>query len=192
MLRNGMRGGRMTLLVVLLLSAVSTYAQRIAVNTDVLMDAFCAPSLGVELTLAKKSTLNVNALYGEKILGKEMRIAALQPEWRAYISGRPMYHHYVGVVGLLATYKLNFDNKCHDGDAAGLGVSFGYVLPVKERLLIDFHTSLGGAYYHQKEYMLGEDYDNEHKNLSGYPVANASGSLLIPLRIGISVAYIIK
>lgn len=182
----------MTLLVVLLLSVVSTYAQRIAVNTDVLMDAFCAPSLGVELTLAKKSTLNVNALYGEKILGKEMRVAALQPEWRAYISGRPMYHHYVGVVGLFASYKLNFDEKCHDGDAFGLGVSFGYVLPIKERLLIDFHASLGGAYYHQKEYMLGEDYDKEHTNLSGYPVANASGSLLIPLRIGISVAYIIK
>ena len=192
MLRNGVRGGRVLLLVVLLLSAVSTYAQRIAVNTDVLMDAFSAPSLGVELTLAKKSTLNVNALYGEKILGKEMRIAALQPEWRVYISGRPMYHHYFGVVGLLASYKLNFDNKCHDGDAAGLGVSFGYVWPIKERLLIDFHTSLGGAYYHQKEYMLAEDYDKEHTNLSGYPVANASGSLLIPLRIGISVAYIIK
>ncbi len=191
-LRGSLGYGKSVMLLLLMLCAMEANAQRIAVNTDVLMDAFCAPSLGVELTLAKKSTLNINALYGEKILGKEMRIAALQPEWRAYISGRPMYHHYVGVVGLLASYKINFDNKCHDGDAAGLGVSFGYVLPVKERLLIDFHTSLGGAYYHQKEYMLGEDYDNEHKNLSGYPVANASGSLLIPLRIGISVAYIIK
>lgn len=191
-LREGIRYGKSVMLLLMMLCAMEANAQRIAVNTDVLMDAFCAPSLGVELTLAKKSTLNINGLYGEKILGKEMCIAALQPEWRVYISGRPMYHHYIGVVGLLASYKLNFDNKCHDGDASGLGVSFGYVLPIKDRLLIDFHSSLGGAYYHQKEYMLGEDYDKEHVNLKGYPVANASGSLLIPLRIGVSVAYIIK
>lgn len=178
--------------MLLLLFTVNVDAQRIAVNTDVLMDACLAPSIGVELTLAKKSTLNINGLYGRKILGKEMRIAALQPEWRVYISGRPMYHHYIGVIGLLSSYKLDFDNKCHDGDACGLGVSFGYVLPLKDRLLIDFHSSLGGAYYHQKEYMIGDDYDKTHVNYAGYPVANASGGLLIPLRMGVSVTYIIK
>lgn len=176
----------------MMLFTASADAQRIAVNTDVLMDACLAPSIGVELTLAKKSTLNINGLYGRKILGKEMRIAALQPEWRVYISGRPMYHHYIGVIGLLSSYKLDFDNKCHDGDACGLGVSFGYVLPLKDRLLIDFHSSLGGAYYHQKEYMIGDDYDKTHVNYAGYPVANASGGLLIPLRMGVSVTYIIK
>lgn len=178
--------------LLLLLFTVNADAQRIAVNTDVLMDACMAPSLGVELTLAKKSTLNINGLYGRKILGKEMRIAALQPEWRVYISGRPMYHHYIGIIGLLSSYKLKFDDKWHDGDACGLGVSFGYVLPLKDRLLIDFHSSLGGAYYHQKEYMTGEDYDKTHVNYAGYPVANASGGLLIPLRMGVSVTYIIK
>lgn len=176
----------------MMLFTASADAQRIAVNTDVLMDACLAPSIGVELTLAKKSTLNINGLYGRKILGKEMRIAAIQPEWRVYISGRPMYHHYIGVIGLLSSYKLDFDNKCHDGDACGLGLSFGYVLPLKDRLLIDFHSSLGGAYYHQKEYMIGDDYDKTHVNYAGYPVANASGGLLIPLRMGISVTYIIK
>lgn len=181
-----------TTLLLLLLGTTGTKAQRIAVNTDVLMDAIMAPSLGVELTLTKKSTLNINALYGNKILGKDMRITAVQPEWKVYISGRPMYHHYVGIVGLLTSYKLNFDDKYHDGDACGIGVSFGYVLPIKERLLIDFHSSLGGAYYHQKEYMVGEDYDKKHVNSDGYPVANASGGLLIPLKIGIAVSYIIK
>lgn len=176
----------------MMLFTASADAQRIAVNTDVLMDACLAPSIGVELTLAKKSTLNINGLYGRKILGKEMRIAAIQPEWRVYISGRPMYHHYIGVIGLLSSYKLDFDNKCHDGDACGLGLSFGYVLPLKDRLLIAFHSSLGGAYYHQKEYMIGDDYDKTHVNYAGYPVANASGGLLIPLRMGISVTYIIK
>lgn len=181
-----------TVAMILLLTTASVSAQRIAVNTDVLMDACMAPSVGIELTLAKKSTLNINGLYGEKILGKEMRIAAVQPEWRVYISGRPMYHHYIGAIGLFASYKLKFDDKWHDGDAVGAGISFGYVLPVKERLLIDFHSSLGGAYYHQKEYMKNVDYDKTHVNAEGYPTANASGGLLIPLRMGVSVTYIIK
>lgn len=86
-------------------------AQRLAVNTDVAMDACLAPSLGIELTMGKKSTLNLNGLYGSKVLGQDIRIGALQPEWRIYISGRPMYHHYVGAIGLLASYKMKFDGK---------------------------------------------------------------------------------
>ena len=57
---------------------------------------------------------------------------------------------------------------------------------------MDFLTSLGCIYYHQKEYMIGENYDENHLNSAGYPVANASGGLLMPLRIGVSLTYIIK
>lgn len=180
------------LLLLLLSAAMSARGQRVAVNTDVAMDACLAPSLGVELAMGKKSTLNLNGFYGSRILGKDVRMAALQPEWRVYISGRPMYHHYVGFIGLLTSYKMKFDAKWHDGDACGLGLSFGYVLPLTDRLLVDFHSSLGGVYYHQKEYMIGEDYDANHLNAEGYPEANASGRLLIPLRIGVALTYIIK
>ena len=154
-----------------MLFAAKASAQMVAVNTDVAMDACMAPSLGVELTLGKKSTLNINGLYAANMLGKDIRIAAIQPEWRVYISGRPMFHHYVGAIG---------------------GLSYGYVWPVTQRLLIDFHTSLGLVFYHQKEYFVGDDYDSHYLNDEGNPYANAHGSLLMPLRIGISVSYIIK
>ena len=184
---------RLLLLIVMAqLYSATANAQLLAVNTDVAMDACLAPSLGIEIVMGKKSTLNINGLYGEKIFYKDIRIASVQPEWRIYLSGRPMYHHYFGAIGLLASYKMKYDGKWHDGDASGIGVSFGYVLPLKERLLVDFHTSLGGIYYHQKEYMIGENYDENHLNSAGYPVANASGGLLMPLRIGVSLTYIIK
>lgn len=176
-----------------MLFSAKVSAQMVAVNTDVAMDACLAPSLGVELTLGKKSTLNINGLYASNMLGKDIRIAAIQPEWRVYISGRPMFHHYVGAIGLLASYKFShFADKVYDGDAGGLGLSYGYVWPVTQRLLIDFHTSLGLVFYHQKEYFVGDDYDSHYLNDEGNPYANAHGSLLIPLRIGVSVSYIIK
>lgn len=104
-----------------------------------------------------------------------------------------MFHHYVGAIGLLASYKFShFADKVYDGDAGGLGLSYGYVWPVTQRLLIDFHTSLGLVFYHQKEYFVGDDYDSHYLNDEGNPYANAHGSLLMPLRIGISVSYIIK
>ncbi|MBQ2534910.1 MAG: DUF3575 domain-containing protein [Prevotella sp.] len=188
-----MRNKFLLIIVTVMLFAAKASAQMVAVNTDVAMDACMAPSLGVELTLGKKSTLNINGLYAANMLGKDIRIAAIQPEWRVYISGRPMFHHYVGAIGLLASYKFShFADKVYDGDAGGLGLSYGYVWPVTQRLLIDFHTSLGLVFYHQKEYFVGDDYDSHYLNDEGNPYANAHGSLLMPLRIGISVSYIIK
>ena len=188
-----MRNKFLLIIATVILFAAKASAQMVAVNTDVAMDACMAPSLGVELTLGKKSTLNINGLYAANMLGKDIRIAAIQPEWRVYISGRPMFHHYVGAIGLLASYKFShFADKVYDGDAGGLGLSYGYVWPVTQRLLIDFHTSLGLVFYHQKEYFVGDDYDSHYLNDEGNPYANAHGSLLMPLRIGISVSYIIK
>lgn len=186
-----MRKILLTFAIIMMFTA-GTKAQMLAVNTDLAMDAIMAPSFGVELVLGKKSSLNVNALYGSKILGKDVRIAALQPEWRVYMSGRPMYHHYIGAQGLLAQYKFKMKGKWRDGDASGIGVSFGYVLPIKDRLLVDFHTSAGAVFYHQKEYMVGDNYDAHYKNEEGYPVANANGQIIMPLRLGVSLTYIIK
>lgn len=180
------------ILAIMMMFTANTRAQMLAVNTDVAMDACMAPSLGVELVLGKKSSLNLNALYGKNILGQGVRIFALNPEWRVYISGRPMYHHYFGAVGLFSQYKFNLKGKTRDGDAAGLGLSYGYVLPVTDRFLVDFHTSVGGVFYHQKEYAIGDNYDANYTNKDGFPCANAHGTIIMPLRLGVSLTYILK
>lgn len=186
-----MRKLLLTFAIIMMFTA-NTRAQMLAVNTDVAMDACLAPSLGVELVLGKKSSLNINALYGAKVLGQDIKIAAIQPEWRVYISGRPMYHHYFGAIALLTQYKFKLKNKWRDGDAFGIGLSYGYVLPIKDRLLVDFHASVGDVFYHQKEYMVGDDYDAHYTNAEGYPKANASGQIILPLRLGVSLTYILK
>ena len=80
-----MRNKFLLIIATVMLFAAKASAQMVAVNTDVAMDACMAPSLGVELTLGKKSTLNINGLYAANMLGKDIRIAAIQPEWRVYL-----------------------------------------------------------------------------------------------------------
>lgn len=177
--------------------AVKSQAQMVAVNTDVAMDACQAYSAGVEIAMTKKSSLNINALHGWNIVNQDIRLTAFQPEWRVYVSGRPMFRHYFGFMGLYANYKSGeISGKIYDGDAGGFGFSYGYVLPVTQRLLVDFHTSLGYVYYHQKEYFASRNYDYDsdpmNYNEDGFPMANAHGSLFIPMRIGVSVTYILR
>lgn len=174
----------------LLLCAVGVKAQIIAVNTDVVSDACLAPNIGVELGMNSRSSLSVNALYGNNILGKDIKMTVVQPEWRYYFSGRTMYRHFIGVGALAASYDMKVDDRIYNGDGAGLGVTFGYVLPLSNRLNIDFHAGCGLFFYSQKEYHIDEDYS---KYMDGErEVANSHGSGIWPTRIGISVTYILK
>ncbi len=168
------------------------HAQSIAVNTDLAMDVIGAPSLGVELTMGKKSTLAISGLATKNLFWNDQHIAMANPEWRVYISGRPMYHHYIGFTGVVASYKLHFAHREYHGDAAGAGLSFGYVWPISEHLNIDFHTSLGYLRYHHKEYPHGKDYDEYYQNSDGSTYTNSSGHAWVPINIGIKLAYIIK
>lgn len=178
------------ILIAMMLMPSATKAQVIAVNTDVVSDACLAPSIGVELGINPRSTLSVNALHGSNILGKGNKLTAIQPEWRFYFSGRPMYHHFVGVGLIGASYDLEVDDRIYNGDGAGAGVTFGYVLPLGKRWNVDFHAGCGMFFYRQKEYHISEDPSKYNDN--GREVANSHGTSIVPTRIGISISYIIK
>jgi len=177
-------------LVAILLCSGSAKAQMIAVNTDVVSDGLLAPNLGVELGMTSRSTLSINALTGSHILYGDTKMTAIQPEWRFYFSGRRMYHHFVGVGIIGATYETKADHRKYNGDGAGVGVTFGYVLPISKHFNVDFHAGLGAFYYRQKEYYLGND-DNLHAEEEPMD-ANSHGVSFVPSRIGISITYIIK
>lgn len=173
-----------------MLAPSASKAQIIAVNSDLLSDACLAPSLGVELGLNPRSTLSVNALHGNNILGKDIKLTAVQPEWRFYFSGRPMFHHFVGIGIIGASYEMTVDDRIYNGDGAGAGVTFGYVLPLGSHWNIDFHAGCGMFFYRQKEYHVSDDYS--HFIEDGREVANSHGSSMVPTRIGVSISYIIK
>ena len=180
----------LVIIVALLLCPSVAKAQIIAVNTDVVSDGLLAPNLGLELGMTSRSTLAINALTGTNILYSNTKMTAIQPEWRFYFSGRRMYHHFVGIGLIGATYETHADHRTYNGDGAGAGVTFGYVWPITNHLNLDFHAGLGAFYYRQKEYYdMGE---NAILTQEEPLEANSRGISFVPTRIGISLTYIIK
>lgn len=175
----------------LAVASATARAQLVAVSTDVLMDALLTPSVGGELVVGERTSIGLSLFGNHNPWGKTMKIMGLQPEWRYYFSGRPMHRHFVGIGGLGAQYDITWKGKVYDGSAAGIGLTFGYVLPLSKRLNVDFHAGLGVIYYRQKEYFEADHYDIDFA-YGSTAQANASGYVLLPTRIGVSVSYILK
>ncbi len=184
----------------LLLAAFSTVsAQRIAVNTDLVMDGLMTPNIGFEMVTGNKSSLSVNALMASKPWGKDVKGWAIQPEYRYYFSGRPMYGWFVGAGAIGTVYDVTWGGKVYDGHAIGGGITYGYVLNFKDKrrhgglwdhITIDFHCGFGGIFYSRKEYFVNDNFESDY-TINGTQRANAHGYYLLPTRFGISVCYII-
>ncbi len=173
------------------LACISARAQMVAVGTDVFMDALMTPSIGAELVVGERASVALNVFGNHKPWGKDMKMIGVQPEWRYYFSGRPMHHFFIGVGAVGVSYDITWKGKVYNGFAAGLGMTFGYVIPLGKRLNLDLHAGLGAIAYKQKEYFEADNYeaDSEFGELAH---TNASGYALMPTRIGVSVTYILK
>ena len=175
-----------------MVSAVfSARAQKLAVNTDLAMDVLMTPSLGLEMTVGNWSTLSLNVLGNYHPYGKTMKIFAVQPEYRYYFSGRPMHSLFVGVGAIGTFYDVTYRGRVYDGVAYGGGITFGYVMKIAHRLNVDFHAGFAAIGFSRKEYHVGDNYDVDY-TLDGVLKNNSKGYYLMPSRIGISVAYILK
>lgn len=171
--------------------SLSANAQMVALNTDLAMDALQAPSLGMEIVTGNKTTFGVNFIYAWKAMGKNIEATIIQPEFRYYLSHRPVHGIFMGVGALGTRYDAEWSNKSYKGDAFGAGLTFGYVYNITRRLSLDFHAGYGAVFYNQKEYFLGRT-EPEETTVDGFPKANAHGYYLLPTRIGISISYVLK
>ncbi|NPD81721.1 DUF3575 domain-containing protein [Palleniella muris] len=164
--------------------AANSGAQTVAVNSDLVMDALQTPSLGLEFTTGNSTTLSLNAMGNYKPWGADMKMIAIQPEWRYYLSRRAMSRHFIGLCLPFGTYKVTGTDKVYDGYGVGVGVTFGYVLSLSRRWNIDFHAGVQNFFYKQKELFKTED-------PTELITDNSRGSYFLPTRIGISIAYIL-
>lgn len=165
----------------------------IAINTDIAMDAMMTPSLGMEIVTGNRSTFSANVMYSWKSLGKNISVIAVQPEYRYYLSNRPIHGIFMGIGAIGGRYDIEWANKTYKGDAFGAGLTFGYVWNLTRRLSVDFHAGFGAIIYNQKEHFLKDHYDEESaEGNPSYTKANANGYYLAPTRLGVSISYVLK
>lgn len=182
---------KLLIIAIAALSVSYAKAQMVAVNTDLLMDLLATPSGGVELVVGERSTLGLDVMGNYHPWKKNMKMIVVQPEYRYYISGRPMHKHFIGIGALAASYDVRIKGKVHNGTGLGIGLVFGYVANLSKRFNIDFHAGFGAIGYKHKEYSMGDNYDSDY-TADGKLSTNATGYYLLPTRIGVSLTYILK
>lgn len=183
---------KLLLIVALVLTAtIGAKAQMLAVGTDVALDLLTTPNVGVEMVVGNRSTIGLSVFGNYHPWGKTMKMIGVQPEYRYYFSGRPIYSFFVGAGAVAAAYDITWKGKVYEGNALGLGLTFGYVFNLTKRLNIDCHAGFGTIAYKQKEYFTGDNYDGDYI-VDGELLTNATGYVLLPTRVGVSVTYILK
>lgn len=183
------------LLTLLALFIQSAIAQKIAIKNNLLLDGAMAPNIGLELVTGERTSVafDIGGAY-HPWWGKQSKIIMAQPELRYWFNGRPMTRQYVGVVGLATHYDMHFGHEIQKGNATGIGLSFGYDMSLGKRLVLDCSASFGAAFYSQRQYFqIDKGADNPDDWFAdGGSHNNASGYILTPLKIGVSISYILK
>lgn len=169
----------------------SASAQQLALGTDAVMLAALTPNLSAELVTGEKSSINLSVAGSMKPYGLNFKGFGVRPEYKLWLSGRPMVRDYIGVMGFLTGYDMCFDGKVRQGNAYGLGITFGYSFHLAERLCLELSAGAGLMYYSQRLYAEAENYSDYFPG--GEPVRdNSYGYSLVPMKLSAVFVWIIK
>lgn len=148
----------------------SSSTLHMSLSTNVLYDALLLPNIGLDIYIGRNWSLNANWMYGWWDNNRRHRY------WRAYggdivarrwfgtLSQRKtLTGHHLGFYGQILTYDFEFGGKGQiagrpggnlwQKPTLGVGVEYGFSLPVARRVNIDFTIGigyLGGEYYEYK------------------------------------------
>ena len=166
------------------------HAQQVAIKTNGLMWLAMMPNAACEFVAGERSTVDLSAFGAVNIYGKEAKILGVAPEYRYWFNGRPMTREYVGIAAMGTTYDITWGRKVFQGDAGGLGLTLGYVMNLSKRLNVEFTGGCGLVYFQQKQYYVNDSFDDYIG--AGGVQANANGYKILPLKLGVSVTWILK
>lgn len=160
-------------------------AQRIALKTNALYWAAASPNVGLEMRVNRHVTFNLEGTFNRlKVSKYNTRAEIFTPEVRYWFSARPQAGHFLGLAGVAANYNLLLDNKRHNGDAFGAGLTYGYSFVLSRHWSLE--TTLGGGIVHRREKSYEEHKDEcpEKPNINKWQ--------FFPIKAGVSFVYIIK
>lgn len=140
----------------------SMQAQKVAVKTNLLYDAFLNVNVGVEIGLAPRWTLDLSADYNGWTLSSQRKWKHwfVQPESRYWFCDR-FAGHFFGVhvfggqynigglendISFLGTDFSHISDKRYQGWAIGAGVAYGYAWILGKHWNLEAEIGIGWAY----------------------------------------------
>lgn len=165
-------------------------AQQIAVKTNLLGWAAMTPDLGMELITGEKTSLALSVFGHSRPYGQDSRLFVLQPELRYWFNGRPLTREYIGISAFASSYDMTVSSHVFAGNALAAGFSGGYVFNLGRRWNLELSAGTGIALFRQKQYWEDDNYDEYF--LSGPSQVNSWGYKLFPVKLAVSMIYIIR
>jgi len=159
--------------------ASAGHAQKLAVKMNGLGLATFAgfgqwsptPNLGAEVALWPRWTIDIDGYINPFTFSdnKSTQFWAVQPELRFWFCNK-FNGHFIGLHGQYADYQ-DFGTRTYiyDGHLAGLGLSYGYVLPLAYRWKLEFNLGAGwNSVNHDSKWLRGNPEKPDQPYL-GYP-----------------------
>ena len=120
-----MKRQSLLLVLLMLLCGMRMQAQLLSVKTDALWDVAMTPNLGLEIVTGEKTSVNASVFGNSHPWGLKVKMLGVMPEFRYWFNGRPMTRTFVGVSAVGLSYDVTWGHENYDGDAYGLGLTFG-------------------------------------------------------------------
>lgn len=158
------------------------FGQRVSLKTNALLWGNLTPNISGEIILSKRTTLEGTVMYSPNGGPLDTRLRGFSADYRYWIAGRPFVRSFVGFSTGLTTYKIKSNRYIHSGDAANIGLVYGYVLPLKKHWNIEFLGGYGISIFREKKFKK-EQFDSSAEY-------NVNGHRFLPVRVGISVGYV--
>ncbi len=171
-----------------------------SLHTNMLYDAALVPNIGAEFYLGKNWTLHANWKYSWwksdrrhnywRIYGGNLGV---RKYFGSLAQEKPLQGHHLGVYAQILTYDFELGGKGYIGGHPGCSlwekfhygasVEYGYTMPIKRRLNLDFTIGLG---YQRGEYWEYHPVDNHYVWL-----ATKNRNWFGPTKLEISLVWLI-
>ena len=174
---------RVVFILLLFLMPLSIYSQKIAVKTNLLEWATISPNISAEFVVCPTMSLDLTASFNKwtPFANAKFDQLRIQPEIRYWFQ-RPMAQHFLGFTLLYIDYDMKNKGVCHDGQAVGGGFTYGYDFVLSKRWNLELTAGVGTICRFERRYDEG----------SAYPVStNNKGWCLIPVKLGVTLSYVI-
>lgn len=140
------------------------HGQNVGLKTNVLYDFTTTFSLGAEIGLSKKTSLDISGAYNPWEFSdvKRMKLWLVQPEFRHWFCER-LNGHFLGLHAHAGQYNfsgINFSEKMKNGNYQGNfyggGISYGYQWILNNRWGLETAIGLGYTHFKYDKYPCAE------------------------------------